>query len=190
MYVAISLLAIVVVPLTMAILSAVFPADARIAAAAIARVVLVSVLLPLAAGMLVRRLAPGFAERASPVLSKVAGLLLLAAFLPIVIVAWPAVRELLGNGTALVMAAVVGTGLLAGHLLGGPDPDDRTALAVASATRHPGMALLIAKANFASEPVAPALMLFLLVAIVVTIPYQVWTKKRAAARVLVPEGRA
>lgn len=176
LYVAVSLLAIAIVPLTMVILSAVFPRDAWIAPAAVARVVFVSVLLPLAAGMAIRRLSPGFAERAAPVVPKLASLLLLAGLVLILISAWPAVRDLLGNGAVLAIAGVVGTGLLAGHLLGGPDPEVRTALAVASATRHPGMALLIARSSFPSEQAAPAVLLFLVVGLIAALPYQVWRR--------------
>lgn len=188
LYVSVSLLAIILVPLTMAILSAVFPRDVWIAPAAIARIVLVSVLLPLGIGMAIRRLSPRFAERAAPIVSKLATLLLLLAFVPILIAVWPATRALLGNGTAVVIAAVVGAGLLAGHLLGGPDPDDRTTLAFASATRHPGIALLIGKTAFPTENVAPAVILFLVVGLVAAIPYQAWSKKRAAGRLAAVEG--
>lgn len=37
------------------------------------------------------------------------------------------------------------------HWLGRPDPDDRTALAIASSMRHPGVALAIARLNFPEE---------------------------------------
>lgn len=188
LYVAVSLLAIVLVPLLLAILSAVFPADAWVAPAAVAQTLFVSVLLPLGVGMAVHRLSPQLAERAAPVVSKLASLLLLLAFLPVLIAMWPAMRALLGNGTALVSAAVVGAGLLAGHLLGGPDPEDRTTLAVASATRHPGIALLIATTAFPTENVVPAILLFVVVGVVAAIPYQVWSKKRAAGRLAAVEG--
>jgi BASS family bile acid:Na+ symporter len=179
LYLAVSLLAIAVVPLTMAILSALLPRDAWVAPAAVARVVFVTVLVPLAIGMAVRRLSPGLAERAAPVVSKLASLLLLLGFVTVLIGVWPAARALLGNGAALAIAGVVGTGLLAGHLLGGPDREDRKALAVASATRHPGTAFVIAKAIFPAEEAAPAVLLFLVVGMVAALPYQVWSRKLA-----------
>jgi bile acid:Na+ symporter, BASS family len=182
LYVAVSLLAIVLVPAVLAFLSAIFPGDAWIPPAAIARTVLVSVLLPLAAGMAIRLWKPGIAERAAPMVSKLANVLLAVGFVPILIAVWPAMARLLGNGTALAIAAVVAAGLLAGHLLGGPDPDDRTTLAIAASTRHPGIALLIARTDLPGEPVAPAVLLFLLVGILAATPYQMWSKKRAAAR--------
>jgi bile acid:Na+ symporter, BASS family len=94
--------------------------------------------------------------------------------------------SLVGDGTVLAIAAVVVTGLLAGHWLGGPDPDDRTALAIAASMRHPGVALTIARLNFPEEPLVPAaVFLFLLVNVIVTLPYGAWRRrmhiKRAAA---------
>jgi BASS family bile acid:Na+ symporter len=188
LYVAVSLLAVVLVPLTLMILSTIFPRDAWIPPAAIARTVLISVLLPLAAGMVARHFAPRFADRAAPVVSKLASLFLVLLILPILIAVWPAMRDLLGNGTALAIVAIVGAAILAGHLLGGPDPDDRTALAVASATRHPGIALLIGKTSFPAAPVAPAVLLFLIVGLLAALPYQVWSKKRLAERLRVSAG--
>lgn len=75
----------------------------------------------------------------------------------------------------------MGTGLLAGHWLGGPDPDDRTALAIASSTRHPGVALAIAQLNFPEETRMPAVLsLFLLVNALETLPYGAWRRRRLA----------
>jgi BASS family bile acid:Na+ symporter len=41
--------------------------------------------------------------------------------------------------------------LVAGHVLGGPAPEDRTVLALATANRHPGVALAVASAVAAPE---------------------------------------
>jgi bile acid:Na+ symporter, BASS family len=66
-----------------------------------------------------------------------------------------------------------------GHLLGGPEPGDRTALAIACATRHLGVALLVA----GSLPGPRTLILitaYLLASAAVTIPYLKW--RRAHSR--------
>src|SRR3954469_19983362 len=188
LYVAVSLLSIVLVPLILAVLSAVFAHDVWVSPWVIARAVLISVLLPLAVGMTVHRLSPRLAERAAPVVSKLATLFLWLAFGLVLIAVWPAMRVLLGNGTALAIAAVAGVGLLAGHLLGGPGREDRAALAGASATRHPGIALLIGRTTFPTQSLAPVLLLFLLVGLLAAIPYQVWIRKRAAGRPVAVEG--
>ncbi|MEN3292617.1 MAG: bile acid:Na+ symporter, family [Burkholderiales bacterium] len=178
--VAVSLLSIVIVPLTMSLLSAAFGADVKISPGAVARVILGSVVLPLAIGMIIRRIAPSLAQRAAPLVSKLAGLLLIVGVLPILIGVAPAMWRLVGNGTVLAIMAVVIVGLLAGHYLGGPDPRDRATLAISSAMRHPGIALLIAGANVADPEIAAAILLFLIVALVVTLPYQMWSKRRYA----------
>ena len=94
----------------------------------------------------------------------------------------PAVLSLLGNGSVLALAAFVVVGLIAGHLLGGPNADDRLVLALATATRHPMIALTVAKVNFPDEPMLGAtVLLYLLVGLIIGIPYQVWQKRRMAS---------
>jgi bile acid:Na+ symporter, BASS family len=84
----------------------------------------------------------------------------------------PAMRMLIGDGTLAVCAVLCVAALLIGHLLGGPDRGDRTVLALSTAMRHPAMAMALAKANFSQEPlVVPAILLYLLVAVVVRLPY-------------------
>jgi bile acid:Na+ symporter, BASS family len=170
-----SLLAIVLAPLTMALLGVIFSHHIHVAPAAIARIVGVTTLVPFALGLIIRRAAPTFALRASPLAGKAGILLLLVAIVPVLITAWPAMLSLIGDGTVLAIIAFIIVGLIAGHLLGGPDPDDRTVLALATATRHPGVALVIATANFPNQKlVLPALMLYLLVGAITSAPYALW----------------
>jgi bile acid:Na+ symporter, BASS family len=181
--VAASLIAIVVVPLAIEVLGWVFRREAHIGAGVVARVVGVTVLLPLATGLVVRRVAPLAAERVAPGISRIGNVLLLTGLVTVLLFMAPAIVTLIGNGTILIIAAIVGTGLLAGHWLGGPDPDDRTALAIASSTRHPGVALAIARLNFPEETRVPAaIFLFLLVNALVTLPYGVWRRRERTAR--------
>lgn len=181
LYVALMLLAVAIVPLTLAILSRIFPGDAWIAPMAIARLVLLSVLLPLVAGAVVGTLAPAFAQRAAPIVQLVANVGLAIFLIPALIVLARPMLALFGDGTILVIVLTVLAGLAAGHLLGGPDPHDRTALALAAATRHPGIAVMIAHANYDSPQIVPAVILFLLTGVVVSAFYQRWAGRRAAA---------
>jgi BASS family bile acid:Na+ symporter len=182
--VAASLLAIVIVPLTMALLRAAFPVDVRVSAGAVAKVVLATVLVPLGLGIAVRRLRARFAERNAPIVERAGYVLLLVGLLPILVAAWPSMWAMIGNGTVLAIAAVAGFGLLAGHLLGGPEPDDRTALALASASRHPAVALLIGNLNFPGQHVGAVVLLYLLVALLVSAPYGAWRTRTATARLV------
>jgi BASS family bile acid:Na+ symporter len=179
-YVAMALLTIVVVPVALAVATRVFGREDAVSFMTMAETIVTGVLIPLAIGMTVRRFAPAFAARAMPWLYKLSMLLVLLAFLPIIVSIWPALMHLVGNGTLLVMALVVVGALAGGHLLGGPDIEDRATLAIASAVRHPGIAMMLASANFADKRVTAAVLLFLLVGLVVGVPYKRWIKRSRA----------
>ncbi len=171
-------LAIVFVPFTVWLLGRLYDRPAQISIGSIAQIVLISVLLPLAAGITVRNFAPAFADRIAKPISAVAAVLLVACTIPLVITAWPAITSLIGDGTIVAIAAFVIFGLTVGHLLGGPEPDDRTVLALSTASRHPGIALAIASANFPGQKlVLGAIILYLLVNIVITLPYLNWRRR-------------
>lgn len=182
--VAATLVAIVLIPVTMEILERVFGIPLQVRARMVLGLVGGSLLLPLALGVAIHRLAPGLAERAANPIAQVGNVLLLVAVVPIIVKLWPVMLSLIGNGTVLVMVVFVLVGLTAGHLLGGPDPDNRTVLALATATRHPGIAIAIANANFPTVKLAPAaIILYLLVSVVASIPYLKWRRGQQAAGV-------
>jgi bile acid:Na+ symporter, BASS family len=174
-----SLLSIVLAPLTIVLIGFAFSRKVSIEPVAIGRIVALTVLIPFALGLIIRRLRPTIALRASPLASRAGIVLLVAAFVPVIITMWPAMISLIGDGTLLAIVAFIVVGLALGHLLGGPEPDDRTALALATATRHPGVALVIAAGSFPDEKlVAPALLLYLLVGAIASAPYVRWRKRR------------
>lgn len=179
LYLALAVLSVVIVPLAVEIMSRIYGVDVDLPVALVARNVALTVLLPLAVGLVVRRFAPAFAQRAAGMVRKIAMLLLLLAVIPLLIKTWPAVVALIGNGTFLAMALAAAVALAAGHLLGGPELQDRAALAVTAATRHPGIAMMIANANHADKHVTAAILAMLLVGLIVGIPYQFWIKRRA-----------
>lgn len=179
--VAAAVLSIVFTPLAVELLGMAFGVPAGMPAAAIARLVLLTVLVPLAAGLLAGHVAPAFGGQAAKPITQAATAMLVASALPILITAWPAIESLIGNGTLLAIAAFVLVGLAVGYLLGGPDPEDRTVLALSTASRHPGIALAIAGASFPEQKLAPAaILLYLVVSAVVSLPYLAWSKRRRA----------
>lgn len=176
--VAIALLSILTVPITVAFLGAAFGVDASIGSGAVARLALISVILPLGVGLAIRRVRPSLSKRMGPIVRKSANIMLIVSILPVLIAAFPAIAHLIGNGSVIAIAAVAVVGLLAGHLLGGPDPSDRLTLGISSAMRHPGIAMLIAGANFSDPQVRAAILLFLIVGLLVSTVYQTWYKRR------------
>jgi bile acid:Na+ symporter, BASS family len=177
--VAATLVAIVFIPLALELLQRAFDVPLQMGPARVVGLVLWNLLLPLAAGVAVHHLAPAFAERAAKPIGQVGSVLLLLALLPILIKVWPAMMSLIGNGTIIAMVVFALVGLAAGHLLGGPDPENRTVLALSTATRHPGIAIAIAATNFPDQKAAPAaVLLYLIVSALAAKPYLAWVKRR------------
>jgi BASS family bile acid:Na+ symporter len=66
-----------------------------------------------------------------------------------------------------------------GHLLGGPEPTTRTAVAVCAAARNPGLALLVATLNSAPSGVIATVFAYLVFSALTLIPYVAWSRRRA-----------
>jgi len=169
-----ALVAIVYVPVAAHVLGRVFDRPIDVDPLRVAGIVGTSMLLPVLAGMLLRRVAPALAGRIDHPLSLAATGVLVVALIPILVKEWSPVLALLGNFTVVTMIVFALVGLAVGHVLGGPDPDNRSALAMATAARHPAVALAITH-NAVDQPgVMAAVLLTLIVASVVTGPYVKW----------------
>ena len=180
--VAVGILAIVFVPAAMEILERVFHVPLRMTFASVAALIFITIILPLALGIAVHTLAPVAADRLVNPIAKIASIALLLSAVVILFSGAPAIWELTGNGTLVAIAAFVLVGLLIGHFVGGPKPENRTGLALATASRHPGIAIALAVANFPEGKLAiSAVLLYLLVNALVSIPYHIWTKRQAHA---------
>jgi BASS family bile acid:Na+ symporter len=175
----IGLLSIIFVPLAMEVIERVLKVPLQMSTISLATLIFTTVLLPIGLGAAVHRFVPSVAERLAKPITQVAVIGLLACVVAILFVAAPMIWALMGNGTGIALAAFVLVGLAVGHVLGGPEPENRTALALSTASRHPGIAVAIAQTNFPEQKLAmAAVLLYLLVNAVVSIPYQAWAKRR------------
>lgn len=182
-----SLLAIVLAPVTITLLGLLFSRHTSLAPMALVRVIGLTALVPFALGLFIHRANANLAMRVSQIASKVGMALLVVAVVPVLIKEWPSMISLIGDGTVLAIIAFVVVGLAAGHWLGGPNPNTRTVLALATATRHPGVALIIANANIPGEKlVGPAVLLYLLVSAMASAPYVMWRKRGKADLLTAP----
>jgi bile acid:Na+ symporter, BASS family len=176
LYVASAVLSFVLAPLTVEILNRAFGTDVHIGPAGIARIIALTVLLPLAAGLVVHRAWPSAAARGA-LISTIGTVILLLPFALIVWRSWPAMASLIGDGTILVIVAFTLLGQVIGHVLGGPTEDERTILSLATSARHPGVAVTIA--GLTAQSLAPAaIVLALLVGVMASLPYMIWRKKK------------
>jgi BASS family bile acid:Na+ symporter len=171
---------IVYVPLAVYVIGKYFNRPFAMGAGAVAKLIVLSVLAPLAAGIVFRKVAPGTAERIADPLGRIAGIVLLIGVLFVLAFSLPAAWPLIGNGTILAFIAFAIVGLAVGHFLGGPGSEQRVTLALSTASRHPALALAIAGVNAPDERrVIYAVLLYLVVSALITIPYVAWQRKRA-----------
>ena len=172
-----SILAIVVVPAWLTVLGPLFGRESTVDPRAVAFLIAKAFLGPLVVGMVVRRLFGPGAERASDWILKVAGATLLLAGLVLLVGARHLLLEV-GWVPLVALAGMTAVALAIGHALGGPDPDDRTALAISCATRHVGIAMLAASTVPGPRTIAFVLA-YLLASAAVSIPYLRWRGRAA-----------
>jgi bile acid:Na+ symporter, BASS family len=167
-----AVVAIVLIPVAIEALGIFFRMPIHMKPWPIARLALFTVLIPLGLGMAARQFFSAIAIKVSRPLAMFAAILLVASALVVLFALKASIWELLGDGTIVAIAAFILMGLAVGHWLGGPDPHDRTVLALATAARHPAIALTIATTNFPEDrAIAPAILLYLILGTVLAIPY-------------------
>jgi BASS family bile acid:Na+ symporter len=177
--VAASVFALFTVPLFGALVAHFYEVRAQFPLAVVARNIAMGIVVPLVVGLLLGRwIMPTFAHRIAPAVSLIANIVLVIAFVPIVVVTWPQMTALVGNGTLLAIVIFVICCAAGGHFLGAPGSP--STLAFASATRHPGIALALASANQSDKSVSAAVLLIVLVGLVALLPYQMFVKRKAA----------
>ena len=169
-----SLLAIVTVPAWLALFGPLFGDTAELLPIEVARVIGRVFLLPLIVGMLVHWLIPEISSRMSERLLLVGGTVLAVCILFLLITNGNLILEA-GWPAILTLAVMTLVAMTVGHIMGGPDPDNRTVLAISCATRHAGLVVLVA-ASVPGPRTAALVGAYFIASAIVTIPYLRWRK--------------
>jgi bile acid:Na+ symporter, BASS family len=173
-----SLLAIVIVPAWVALLAWHFDVDAAVSPLAVASAIAKAFLLPLAIGLVAHAVAPAPSERLADRILQIAGIILTAAGVVLLAAHWHVLLEVrLPDAAALLLLLVIAASI--GHLLGGPPPEDRTTLAIACATRHIGIAVVVAT-TFRGPRTLVLLAAFVVASALVSISYLRWRRAQKA----------
>ena len=176
--VATALASIVLVPSWIALIDLAFARDVRIPASKVATIMLVTVLAPLVLGVAARRYAAPFAERIARPVGIAGNVLLAAATIPLLVAVTPLFWPLVGSGVIAALVAFTVVGVAVGHALGGPNADRRAVLALATGSRHPGVALAIATINFPARSDVIAVVIYhLAIGALVALPYVIWRRR-------------
>ncbi len=166
----VAMLAILAMPVWVAIGNALLGTNGFVNVADVAKQVIIAQLLPLGVGALMAAFAPARAVRIGALLGKIGAVLLIAMVVGQVL----DLHKLILAARPWTIAAAAATtlaALAAGHLLGGPAPETRHAVAIAGSLRNAGLALLVAAANNARPAVQVAIVTYLLIAVVIVTIY-------------------
>ena len=173
-----SILSVIFIPLTLNVFEFISKTPMQMRALDVLKVVLTSILIPLFIGIAIRAISQPLAEKIVKPVGLVALILLVLSCLPILFTSVRAILTIVGDGTLLALSAFAIIGLIVGHVLGGPEAENRPVLALATSARHPAVALAIANANFPNQKLATALVLvYLVLSAILAAPYLNWTKK-------------
>ena len=175
-----SLVAIVVVPASLSFLANRFDVAAELGTTDVALMLAKAFLLPLLVGMLVHAMAPERSQKIAARLLPLGGLTLTIAAMTLLALNWQVLLRLRAPGVAALFLLIV-TSLAIGHCLGGPQSGQRTNLAVACATRHVGVAAVVATMIHGPQTLV-LLASYVVTSAIVSYPYLLWRRRTAAVR--------
>ena len=140
-------------------------------AAKIAQSLVVLMLVPLAAGLLLRAGRPGAADRIRPAIGVLSNLSMILVVLLTIAAHFKSVLSVFG--TFGVLAAIVYTVVCIGigWLLGGPGPSTRRVLALGTAQRNAAAAFVVAGQNFDDPKVIVMITVVLIVGFILLLPF-------------------
>jgi predicted Na+-dependent transporter len=152
LFVATTVLSVVLTPLAVEVINVLYGEGLHLSPLTVTNVAVGALLLPLGMGLVIGRFFPA-AKRWVPAVQQASGRLFLLCLVGFTILGWSRMALIIREGTLPAIIIISMCGLAVGHLLGGPDEDDRTVLAFATVSRHPGVAIAIAVLT--REPLAP-----------------------------------
>lgn len=175
-----ALASIVTIPLSVELLDWLFAIPRGVGPTTIMKIVLTMIIAPLAIGLVAAKVMPKAATHLIEPVRRLAALLLLVSALALLASAWHAIWRSTSPAAVAAIVVFVIVGLAIGHWLGGPAPEHASVLALSSASRHPAIALAIATANYPGEQFAPTVALYLILCMILVIPYVKWQRDRSS----------
>ena len=144
----------------------------------IARSLIVSMLVPLVIGMLIKSHSPDVADHWAPVMNKVSSLSILILLVVGLGLNISNIISFIGTlGIGAMVLLIVGS-LVIGMLLGGRDPGVRSAMGLSTANRNGAAALLVATQNFSGTNTLPFVLVGVVLMLLILLPFA----KRLGAR--------
>ena len=136
----------------------------------LARSLVPVMLLPLAAGLLLKARFGELASRVKPILDWISNISLILTVVLVTAVNIDKVIQVFGTRGILAGVLFVALGLGIGWLLGGPDADTRRVMALGTSQRNLGAAVVIAGESFSDPKVVVMVIVFAIVALIILVP--------------------
>ncbi len=173
--VALALLAIFTTPATLYLLSAATRFQLDVSPLMVAVLVGLSILVPIVVGMIIGHRFPAMAGRISWPLEVFSFIVLILVFILVLLSTYQLLLQLDIRSYIAIVVMTAGA-LAAGHLLAGGRPEDQATLALESATRNAGLAMLIASAYTTLEKALPVLVPYVFISAIIGFIYVLYRK--------------
>jgi predicted Na+-dependent transporter len=118
----------------------------------IALSLIVTMLVPLVIGLLIKARYEGAAGELQPVMSQISNISLVLMLVLMLGLNFRNVIDLFGTGAILATLLFIAISVAGGYLLGGPGTDTKQVLALGSGQRNLAATFIIATTNFANQP--------------------------------------
>ncbi|GEO13717.1 bile acid:sodium symporter family protein [Microvirga aerophila] len=122
--------------------------EATVSAASIAMPLILTMLLPLGAGLFIDARLERLADRLRPISNRVSSIALVALVALTFLANFRAILGVFGTGAIAAAVLVIGGAFALGYLLGGVDPREREVIALATAQRNVAAATVVATQSF------------------------------------------
>jgi predicted Na+-dependent transporter len=137
----------------------------------IAKSLIVTMLIPLAMGMLIKSHSPDVADHWAPMMQKTSSLSILILLVVGLGLNISNILSFIGTlGIGAIVLLIVGS-LVIGMLLGGRDPGVRSAMGLSTANRNGAAALLVATQNFSGTNTLPFVLVGVVLMLLILLPF-------------------
>jgi BASS family bile acid:Na+ symporter len=144
--------------------------DATVSAVSIAMPLILTMLLPLGAGLFIDARFKSLADRLRPISNRASSIALVASVALIFLANFRAILGVFGTGAIAAALIVVGGSFAVGYLLGGADPGEQEVIALATAQRNVAAATVVATQSFDDPDVVVMVVVTSIVSMAVLFP--------------------
>lgn len=175
---------LVLLPVTIVYMPVVVPLalpEAEVSVSAIARPLVLTMLLPLASGLLVRTLVPGLAMRLRAPFGKLSSIALVVLVLTTILQNLPGIASVLLTSAILAALIVIGGAFVIGYLLGGRSRRSREVLGLGTSQRNIAAAMVVAAQAVGNPDTVTMVIVTSLIAFAVLFPVAAMMRRRSVA---------